>query len=108
MSLETGRVGEQVDLVGIARGRKEDEFVAAGALVGGEVPLDRIGVLGGGADGHPGDLLAQPGVVVAEAANGTSSSAFSPSEKYASAVVRSSPDRPASDQAALALAAPSA
>lgn len=107
MSLETGRVGKQVDLVGIAGGREEDEFVAAGALVGGEVPLDRIGVLGGGADDHPGDLLAQPGVVVAEAANGILFGLL-PSEKYASAVVRSSPDRPASDQAALALAAPSA
>lgn len=29
MSLETDGVGEQVDLAGIARGRKEDEFVAA-------------------------------------------------------------------------------
>jgi hypothetical protein len=80
MPLQARGVGEQVDLLRVAGAREEEELLAAGVLEGGEVLLDGLGVLRGGAGDEVGGVLAEPGVIVGQVGPGVLS-ARSPREK---------------------------
>src|SRR5215212_5810953 len=66
VTLKPGCVRQKADLLGVARAWEQDQLVEARALERRHVSLHRVWVLGCAARDHPGHLLAQPGVVVAQ------------------------------------------